>query len=126
MFGIVLVHTYRKYRSARLLQASGIETTGVCTFLSWHDGEASVSFSYTLPDGTEHSADSVHVHSVSVSPGDTVRVFYDAASPERAELASLLDTALRIYRKTLIGLVPATLLFLGMFLTLAVAVVITM
>ncbi|MEU1009093.1 hypothetical protein [Streptomyces sp. NPDC005890] len=31
VLGIVLVHTYRKYRSAQLLQASGIETTGLCS-----------------------------------------------------------------------------------------------
>ncbi|MEU1009090.1 DUF3592 domain-containing protein [Streptomyces sp. NPDC005890] len=124
LLGASAVHSYRRYRAARRLQAAGAETTGLCTSLSWHEDDVSVHFSYTLPDGGKHSADSVAVRHLEVSPGDSVRVVYDPDSPSTAELASHLDLAVRIHRRILVFVVPFGIVSAGVFLALVVATIV--
>ncbi|GAA3769453.1 DUF3592 domain-containing protein [Streptomyces phyllanthi] len=111
--GIVVaaVHTFRRYRAGLRLQASGTETTGQCTSLSWRQDDVSVRFSYALPDGTEYEADSFPLARTSVTPGSTVSVVYDPASPTTAELTECLERAVRSRRRTLLAITPLLVMF---------------
>ncbi|MER5790089.1 DUF3592 domain-containing protein [Streptomyces sp. NPDC001980] len=124
VLGAVGLHSYRKYRAARHLQESGVETEGLCTSLSWHEDDVSVRFTYTLPDGTEHSADSSPIRRLEVARGDTLRIVYAPASPDTAELATLLDSSVRFHRTVVACLAPLTVVFTVWFVasTIAVAV----
>ncbi|MCI3274970.1 DUF3592 domain-containing protein [Streptomyces cylindrosporus] len=121
VLGATLVRSRRKYRAARRLLASGVETDGLCTSLSWNDDEGTVRFSYTLPDGTKHGAESVPMRSVSETPGATVKVVYDPESPATAELKNLLGASLVHHRHIVMITAPALLLVAGLFVFLAVA-----
>ncbi|MFG2960022.1 DUF3592 domain-containing protein [Streptomyces sp. NPDC048291] len=121
LFGGLSIHSYRKRRAARHLKASGVETEALCTSLSWHEDNVSVHFTYTLPDGTEHSADSLPVRRLSVTRGDTVKIVYAPDSPATAELASLLDSSLRFHGIALAFLAPLTVVFTVWFVASAVA-----
>ncbi|MBK6015648.1 DUF3592 domain-containing protein [Streptomyces sp. MBT53] len=99
--GIPTVHTFRKYRAALRLKASGVETTGLCTLLSSREDYVSVHFSYTAADGTERDAVSSPMRYQSLSPGDTVTIVYVPDSPETAELARDLEDARKDHRHIL-------------------------
>jgi len=95
------VHTFRKYRAAVRLKASGVETTGLCTSLSWRENCVLVHFSYTATDGTEHDAVSSPTGHQSLSPGDTVTIVYLPGSPKTAELARDLEDVRKDHRRIL-------------------------
>ncbi|MFE2423674.1 DUF3592 domain-containing protein [Streptomyces hokutonensis] len=103
---IVTVHTFRKYRAALRLKASGVETTGLCTLLSWREDYVSVHCSYTATDGTEHDAVSSPMRYQSLSPGDTVTIVYLPDSPETAVLARDLEDARKDHRRILWFVTP--------------------
>ncbi|MGW2521782.1 DUF3592 domain-containing protein [Streptomyces sp. NPDC001617] len=121
VLGTTLVQSRRKYRAAQRLEESGIETDGLCTSLSWNEDEGSVHFSYTLPDGTEHYAESVAMRQVSVAPGNTVKVVYDPQSPGTAELKNLLGAALVHHRHMVVVVALGLAVVAGLFVFLAVA-----
>lgn len=117
-----VVHAFRKYRAVKRLRTFGVKTTGECSSLRMHEGSATVRFSYLLPDGTRHWAESAPSSYVSVTPGDLVAVIYDPLSPTTAELVSNLGWANRFYKLVLICvtpiLIPFLLLTVGGVLTL--------
>ncbi|MGW7261646.1 hypothetical protein [Streptomyces sp. NPDC054834] len=107
--GYTVVHTARRHRQCLRLRASGAETTGTCTSLSWDQDYVSVRFSYRLPNGTEHEAESFPMGHTSVVPGVDVTVVYDPAVPTTAELRDCLEPALRVRRRQLVGVTPVAL-----------------
>ncbi|WP_329300830.1 hypothetical protein OG410_22360 [Streptomyces sp. NBC_00659] len=108
--GHTVVHTARRHRQARHLHASGVQTTGTCTALSWDQDQVLVRFSYRLPDGTEHEAESFPMEHTTVVPGSDVTVVYDPAAPTTAELRECLEPALGVRRRQLVGVAPIALL----------------
>lgn len=107
----VAVHTVRTLRAGLRLKTSGISTNGQCVSLAWREDEVSVRFSYALPDGTKHEADSFWMSRTSMCPGTTVSLVYDPASPESAELTECLEPGIRFRRRVLLGVVPVLVLF---------------
>lgn len=122
LFGALAVHFLRGHRTARRLIASGVRTVGVCEGLSRHDDEVSVRFSYTLPDGTTHEADSYATHFTSVAPRDSVTVIHDPEAPGVVELEDHLESARSGRLRALVLLTPALALFVA-WLVLGMGVV---
>ncbi|MFF2405859.1 DUF3592 domain-containing protein [Streptomyces sp. NPDC058092] len=108
--GVAATHSFRRHRACLRLKASGVETTGQCTSLSWRQDDVSVRFSYTLADGTKYEADSFHVSRTSFSPGSTFPIVYDPANSAVAEVADLLSEAVRFHRLALVAITPVLLL----------------
>ncbi|MFE5023196.1 DUF3592 domain-containing protein [Streptomyces sp. NPDC056656] len=115
-------HAFRRHRECLRLQASGVETTGQCTSLSWSQDDVSVRFSYALADGTKYEADSFHVSRTSFSPGSMFPIVYDPAFPAVAEVADLLSEAIRFHRLVLVTITPLILLLATLDVWLALAV----
>ncbi|MEU5595674.1 DUF3592 domain-containing protein [Streptomyces sp. NPDC020298] len=107
--GGAVVHTARRHHQALRLRESGAEATGTCMSLSWDQDYVSVRFSYRLPDGTEHEAESFPMGYTTVVPGADVTVVYDPAAPATAELRECLEPALRVRRRQLVGVTPVAL-----------------
>ena len=120
--GVAATHTFRRQRACLRLKASGVETTGQCTSLSWSQDNVSVRFSYALADGTKYEADSFHVSRTSFSPGSTFPIMYDPAFPAVAEVADLLSEAIRFHRLVLVTITPLSLLLATLDVGLALAV----
>ncbi|MEV6500701.1 DUF3592 domain-containing protein [Streptomyces prunicolor] len=120
--GVATVHTFRRHRACRRLKVSGVETTGLCTSLSWRQDDVSARFSYALADGTKYEADSFHTPRTSFSPGSMFPIVYDPASPAVAEVADLLSEAIRFHRLVLVSVTPVILLLAALDVWLALAV----
>ncbi|MER5473798.1 DUF3592 domain-containing protein [Streptomyces sp. NPDC002935] len=120
--GAAATHAFRRHRACLRLKASGVETTGQCTSLSWSQDNVSVRFSYALADGTKYEADSFHESRTSVSPGSTFPIVYDPVFPAVAEVADLLSEAIRFHRLVLVAITPVILLLATLDVGLALAV----
>ncbi|MFF7330904.1 DUF3592 domain-containing protein [Streptomyces sp. NPDC008150] len=122
LFGAIGVHLLRGHRAVRRLITSGVRTEAVCEGLSWHDDEVSVRFSYTLPDGTTHEADSYATGHTGIAPRDGVTAVYDPEAPTVAELEEHLESARSGRFRALVVLTPA-LAFFVVWLVIGIGVV---